>query len=59
MISYHNPLTKQQIDIYPVLEGNTLRHAIHKRSKNSEEEMKFFSFAESALKEKSRKINYA
>lgn len=52
MISYHNPLTKQQIDIYPVLEGNTLRHAIHKRSKSSEEEKKFFSFAESKLKEK-------
>ena len=32
MISYHNPLTSQQIDIFPVLDGNTLKHAIHKRS---------------------------
>ena len=59
MISYHNPLTNQQIDIYPVLEGTALRHAIHKRSESTEEEKKFFAYTETKLREKSRKINEA
>ena len=32
MISYHNPLTNRQHELFPVLDGNTLKHAIHKRS---------------------------
>jgi hypothetical protein len=53
MISYHNPLTNQQHDIFPVLDGNNLKHAIHKRSDAEFIRQKMEKSIESKIEEKS------
>ena len=50
MISYHNPVTKRSINIYPVRNSRELKHMISKRS--DEEMRKVENIFEEQTKEK-------
>ena len=52
MISYHNPVTKRNIDIFPILDGSQLKHVIRKRNEDSEEEKRIFALSEGEKFEK-------